>query len=187
MNMKTNFMKNAIFYESRNQKLSNQLTKEFKTYLERIKDYLIKSDSEENDEHLEMLNFIQCNAGLEKNNSVKINYIKNINTLVKEKSFLDREEEVNKILSLYLKKVNLEKATFENRKVDKTLSITNEMYANLEATLLKLKKESDQEWIKINLKNTRESNFNKMEIINSNELVSIGDKVIYFKEETKIK
>lgn len=119
----------------------------FSSFLFELKKHIQENEDQElNISYLKTIqdNFEKKNFNFE--HYSQLNLVLNNNTFVTHK-----RDEIETICNIFIKKINFEEKTLNDRSIEKTLDITNEMYSNLSKNLIRLNNNFNRKWENISI------------------------------------
>ncbi|EOH86681.1 hypothetical protein [Enterococcus pallens] len=141
----------------------------FSEYLSLLKKYIDQTDINEEKLEINKMYLKSIEESFE-NKDFNCDQYLQLKSVLKDTTFTRlKKQEIDAIIRVFIRKVNFETSTLEDRDVEKTLDITNEIYASLSKNIIKLNKIYNKKWNDISISFPETSTYSYFSTLEKNK------------------
>ncbi|MBU5361628.1 hypothetical protein KQI58_11140 [Enterococcus raffinosus] len=141
-------MNSFELYEVNQMKAFNS---KFSEYLSLLKKYISQTDLNEEKMEINKMYLKSIEESFE-NKDFNCDQYLQLKSVLKDATFTRyKKQEIEAIIQVFMRKINFESSTLEDRDVEKTLDITNEIYTSLSKNIIRLNKNYSKKWSNISI------------------------------------
>lgn len=138
-------------FELAEQKQLQVFNSKFSAYLKILKDHIKNTEKHITNYEINLSYVKTIEASLENDNFNCEQYFQ-LKSLLKDYTFTRcKKEEIDAIIRIFISKLDFEESTLKEREIEKTLDITNDIYADLSKNLIRLSKNFNKQWVDVSL------------------------------------